>query len=532
MDPADDEEIVVERRSTRLVGIVVTLTLTFVLAGCDLAAISRINPAYEYGAPGVHRQHGGDVSDDGEIVVFTSEQVYDDEDTNGLADVIVADRNLGIQVRVSASIGGGAPNATAWDAAVSGNGRYVTWRSDASDVIAGDTNGVADVFRIDLETGITERVSVRSNGVQGDRPSRSASMSDDGRLVAFSSSASLIAGDVNTNEDVYVRDMDTGTTTRWSVRADGSELAGPSYHPHISGDGRSVAFASINPFDPGDGNGVPDVYLKAGDGPITWVSAPVGGKAPDGSSVEPAVNQDGTVVAFLSGATTFDPADGNGEDDVFVWEAGTVELVSASPHGVVGSGQAWAPSVDDSGNLVGFSSDSPELTDGAPDTQSLVRNRQERHTDLVSSSLTGEGGTDDDTLEAISGDGRSVVIRALSDNLVPDTIGSGSDILVKAYPFPRVTRTTPNVLAPGTTTTVTIEGKGFSGPLYVSLSANAGAALALSPPIPLSPTRIRLNVTVPAGAALQAHDLRVWNLGDHPDNAGAETTCYSCLQVG
>ena len=522
-------------RSRRRRAVLGALVLVVAAAGCDLAAISKVSGDDVVWTPSNPiLVSGGDLSDNGEIVAFVSNWAYDAADTNGLDDVIVSDRNVGVQVRLSSAIGGGAPNAKAEpDPSVSGDGRFVAWSSTASDIVSGDTNGVQDVFRRDLETGVTERVSVSSAGVEGSNWSRLPSMSYDGRLVAFSSMApNLVANDTNAASDVFVRDMVTGTTTRWSVDAGGVQGWGHSDVPEISSDGKWLAFGSSSVFDAADANGTYDVYLKQGNGPITWISVPAPGLRTDGPSTEPSVNEDGTVVAFQSSSSGFDEQDDNGENDVFAWEGGTVELISVTRDGGSGSGAASAASVDRTGNLVAFGSSSPELTDDAPSTQALVRDRSAGHTDHVSTSLTGDGGTAFDRPMAISGDGRSVLIRAGSNNLLPADLNPGFDLVVKAYPFPRVTRMTPNVLAPGTTTTVTIEGKGFSGPLYVSLSADSGAALTWSPPIPLSPTRIRLNVTVPAGAAPQAYDLRVWNLGDHPDNAGSETTCYRCLQVG
>lgn len=326
--------------------------------------------------------------------------------------------------------------------------------------------------------------------------------------------------------------MDLGTTTRWSLDATGAEGSRSSANPDISGDGTSVAFSTGSALDPADTNGLLDVYLKDERGSILWISRPASGRPADGFSHEAAVNEDGTVVAFRSDSSSFDERDHNGDFDIYVWEGGAVELVSVTPDGEVGSGRTTTPSVDSSGNLVAFGSDSPELTDRAPSHQALVRNRQEGHSDLVSTSLTGEVGNGYDNLEAISGDGRSVLVLAQSNNLLPDDPNPGLDMVVKAYPFPRITSVTPSVLLPGTTTTVTIEGKGFSGPMNVSLSPNPAAAVTTGGTLSVSPNLVRVNVTVPPGAAVHTHDLKVWNLGDHPDNSGAETTCYDCVQVG
>lgn len=528
-----------DRRSSRALVAAGAGALVVALAGCDLAAISKVSgevvsPAYD---PAY--LFGGDASDDGSIVVFESEWAFDPADTNEMSDVIVSDRTAGTQTRVSSAIGGGAPNADVESesdgAAVSGDGRYVTWTSAASDIVPGDTNGVDDVFRHDRTTGTTVRISVATGGAQANGPSGVSSMSDDGRFVAFQSDASnLVANDTNGRTDVFVRDMkESGTTTRWSIGPGGVQGTGNSTVPQISGDGTTVAFASMSAFDAADTNGLRDVYRKVGNGSITRISQRAGGPQSDGASTDPAINQDGTVVAFRSIASTLVVGfDDNAQYDIYVWEAGGLELVSMTSTGGVGSGNTYHPTLDDSGNLVGFSSTSPELTSGAPLTQALVRNRADKRTDHVSASLTGEVGNGVDSMQAISGDGRSVVVRAMSDNLLPDDPNYSADLLVKSYPFPRIASVKPSTLMPGTTTTVTIDGTGFAGPLEVSLSAHPSAAITLSAPVVLGPKRIRVQVTVPAGATAHTLDVTVRNPGVFESSSGAQTTCYDCLQVG
>jgi archaellum component FlaF (FlaF/FlaG flagellin family) len=131
--------------------------------------------------------------------------------------------------------------------------------------VPGDTNGTWDVFVHDRVTGQTTRVSVASDGTQGNGHSGSPSISADGRYVAFSSSASnLVPGDTNGRGDVFVHDRLTGQTTRVSVASDGTQGNGDSWWPSISADGRYVAFASeASNLVPGDTNGTWDVFVAA-----------------------------------------------------------------------------------------------------------------------------------------------------------------------------------------------------------------------------------------------------------------------------
>ena len=136
-------------------------------------------------------------------------------------------------------------NGTSSCPAISGDGRWVAFESSASNLVAGDTNGQQDVFVHDRQTGTTTRVSV---GPRAPRPTMTAaapSISADGRWVAFDSCASnLVAGDTNGVNDVFVHDRQTGTTTRVSVGPGGAQANAGSGAPAISADGRWVAFAS------------------------------------------------------------------------------------------------------------------------------------------------------------------------------------------------------------------------------------------------------------------------------------------------
>ncbi|MGH2537890.1 MAG: TolB family protein, partial [Candidatus Promineifilaceae bacterium] len=126
---------------------------------------------------------------------------------------------------------------------VSADGRYVAFTSGASNLVAGDTNGLFDVFVHDRDSGQTSRVSVASDGAEGNGVSDWPSISADGRYVAFQSLASnLVGDDTNGYLDVFIHDRDSGQTSRVSVAWDGDEGNGDSWEPSISADGRYVAF--------------------------------------------------------------------------------------------------------------------------------------------------------------------------------------------------------------------------------------------------------------------------------------------------
>ena len=146
---------------------------------------------------------------------------------------------------------------------ISANGRYVAFHSYASNLVPGDGNGQPDVFVHDRKKGLTTRLSVNSAGVEGNGQSYGPSISANGRYVAFRSYASnLVPGDGNEEPDVFVHDRKKGLTTRVSVDSAGFEGNGQSYDPSISANGRYVAFRSYaSNLVPEDGNGQPDVFV-------------------------------------------------------------------------------------------------------------------------------------------------------------------------------------------------------------------------------------------------------------------------------
>jgi Tol biopolymer transport system component len=152
------------------------------------------------------------ISADGRYVAFHSTATnLVSGDTNALPDIFVRDRQTGTTYLLSRDSAGGEGSA---EPAISGDGRYVTFNSDATNLVSGDTNGAYDIFVRDRQTGTTTLVSRSSAGVVGDEGSAEPAISGDGRYVAFFSSATnLVSGDTNGVSDIFVRDRQTGTTT-------------------------------------------------------------------------------------------------------------------------------------------------------------------------------------------------------------------------------------------------------------------------------------------------------------------------------
>ncbi|MBA2355242.1 MAG: PD40 domain-containing protein, partial [Acidobacteria bacterium] len=230
--------------------------------------------------------------------------------------------------RVSVASGDVQATAASDDPALSADGRVVAFWSRASNLVAGDTNATADVFVHDLNTRLTTRVSVSSAGVQGNGDSTLPSLSADGRFVTFVSNASnLVSSDTNSAVDVFVHDRTTAQTTRISVSSGGGQTAGAARDTAaISGDGRFVAFWSdAADLVAGDTNGVSDVFLHDRSlAQTTRVSAAAGGVQANDRSYRASLSRDGRYVVFLSTARNLAPGgDGGLTPDVFVLDRST-----------------------------------------------------------------------------------------------------------------------------------------------------------------------------------------------------------------
>ena len=280
------------------------------------------------------------ISADGRYVVFGSvASNLVATDTNGMPDVFVHDRQTGTTERVSVSSGGEEGNSVAGYGRISDDDRYVAFWSDASNLVPGDTNGFWDVFVRDLQTGTTERVSVDSLGQQGDEDSLNASISADGRFVVFESQADdLVAGDTNATWDVFVHDRSNGTTRRVSVDSAGTQAIGTSWGGWISADGRWVSFFSYSPdLVAGDTNGFPDIFVRDLQGGTTErVSLTASGGQTNGYSESPTISADGRFVAFLSAGSNLVAGDTNGQEDIFLRDRFAAGFASLCVPGVDG----------------------------------------------------------------------------------------------------------------------------------------------------------------------------------------------------
>ncbi|WP_232629100.1 hypothetical protein [Methylobacterium sp. Leaf118] len=228
-----------------------------------LSGKTRLISVATDGSQGDGASYEATASADGRYVVFTSNAGnLVASDTNGASDIFLRDKVTGVTTRVSLGSGGTQTDRNSFRADLSDNGRYVVFESLAGNLLANDTNGQVDVFLRDMATGTTKLVSANAGGVIGNAGSYNAGISADGRYVVFESEATnLVAGDTNSKSDIFLRDTLAGTTTRLSLAWNGAEGNQASNDPHISSDGRFVTFSSnATNFVRGDTNGNADVF--------------------------------------------------------------------------------------------------------------------------------------------------------------------------------------------------------------------------------------------------------------------------------
>lgn len=434
------------------------ITTTSISWGQEISRIS-VN---DNGNEGNGRSTRPSISADGRFIAFSSDaDNLVPGDTNLVRDVFLYDHQTDQVSRVSVDSAGNQSNGKSDRPSISSDGRYIAFYSDANNLIIGDTNLVRDVFVRDRQTGEVSRVSLGPGGIESNGKSDRPAISADGRYITFASDADNLIGinnDLNQFRDIFVHDRDpddngdftdtVGDTILISKGSSDNPVRGndDSGRPAISADGRFVVFYSdasnlvslvsvdlptfhatncplctgsrdifVRDRDP-DGN---QIFDEATDVITTRITI-TSNEGKNGFSSRPAFSGDGRYIVFRSASSSLVDGDNNNKNDVFLHElqTGTTTRVSVGPGGIESDGDSSVPSISSNGRYIAFRSDATNLSSGLPASveQVYIVDRDTMNIMIASTSNAGVAGSDDSSRPAISADGLTITFYSDAHN--------------------------------------------------------------------------------------------------------------------
>ncbi len=419
------------------------------------------------------------VSANGQYVAFVSmADNLVEGDTNGSSDIFIHDRQTGQTTLVSRALDS-TPAGGANSPSISADGRYVAFESWADDLVPDDTNDTTDIFVYDRTLDQTILVTRHTDGTQANSWSMLPAISGDGRYVAFASNAdNLIDEDIYCCQQIYLHDLETQETILVSRRSDGKQGNDGSTYPTISADGRYVAFESeatnliVEKDTNGGGVNGSDIFVHDRQtGETTLVSRHSDGTQGDYASVLSTISADGRWLSFQSFASNLVDDDLNGVADIFVHDRQTGETTVVSRHSDGTSADAWSygNAISGDGQFVVFDSSAANLVDNDDNAASdiFVHDRQSgqtilvsRHTDGTQGNNMGGGSGISARSVSISADGQVVVFESDATNLIDDDDNNARDIFAhEVTDLPTATPTATSLptstITPSATPTMT-----------------------------------------------------------------------------
>ncbi len=451
------------------------------------------------------------ISREGRYVAFTSlASNLVGDDSNGLQDVFVRDRQLGTTTRVSTASNGAQADGVSGEVAISPDGRYIAFSSNAGNLVANDFNGVKDVFLKDLQTGTVERVSLGADDgttSEGVRDSDHPSVNEGGRYVAWDSP------DENFNGKVYVRDRQQGTTQLVSVDNAGATGDSRNEYPFLSADGQYVAFSSDDLY----ADSFFDVVVRdrvagithrlnlSAQGQVANFASGFGGTRISGN---------GERVVFVSSADNLTAGDENNQADIFsnlAHAASAPDRLSLASNGAEADLGGRSPDISDNCRFVVFTSLATNLATG-DGLDVFVRDRFLGSTARIATT-NGQAASGDNP--RISGNGRWIAFSSSSSNLAPGDGNNLRDIYVVQHPLAPVPGTVtcvePGFGARGKSVTATVLGSGFAGTQAPNLPGVFSGEGVSVQTLSATSTAIGVRLTVASAAAAGYRSVVVTN---------------------
>lgn len=387
------------------------------------------------GVQGNHISDWPSISTDGRFVAFSSDSSnLIPNDINNYLDVYVHDRQTGETTIVSVDSSGTQTTiGGSHFPSISGDGQFVAFMSGSSEFVPDDNNNSGDIFVRDRYANITSRVSVSTSGQEGNYQSLYPSISADGRYVTFYSEAfNLVPDDNNNSGDIFVHDRQTSVTTMVSINSDGDQGNDYSLFPVISADGRFVVYESVaTNLVPGDTNNVRDVFIYDRQASTT-TRVSVNSFGVEGNSVSGTtdISADGRFIVFSSSSTNLISEDSSGFR-VFVHDrlAGKTSLVSNRPPGTDVSYYADSASISADGRFVAYRI-GPIVVPSENDVFIFLHDGETNSTTVIAQGSVGELGNTAPGNPDISAGGRYVAFDSSASNLVPGDTNGVSDVFV------------------------------------------------------------------------------------------------------
>ncbi|MBB6544848.1 PD40 domain-containing protein, partial [Thalassotalea piscium] len=294
--------------------------------------------------------YGPSVSDDGNLVVFTSAATsldIEQNDINNREDIYLRNRSAGTTKRISIAGDGTEGDRNSGDAVISGDGKFIAFSSDATTLLPTDTDTYDDVYRYDILNDSLELISVDSNELKNAyRPSIAPSISSNGNLIAFQTTGSLAITDGDTRDDIYVRNVSAGTTVQVSLNENGVNTEGWATNPSISADGSRVAFSSTYDSFTSDKPDATNHEIFVRDlisGTTVMASHAYDSSFPgDGDALLPKLSANGQFIVYYTDRQEINALDVDNLDDVFMYDLLSTTTVKISEP----AGQHYTSDVD------------------------------------------------------------------------------------------------------------------------------------------------------------------------------------------
>jgi hypothetical protein len=384
---------------------------TFIRDGNTTTLITKSSPKNLNSAASFSQR--GTTSTDGRYLAFQSlARNLTSNDNNNFQDVFVTDWNTGTTTLVSTNSNGGLANDFSSNPILSGNGRFVIFRSNATNLVAGDDDLAVDIFRKDLLTGQTLLITRNSQGEQLNANSYPLAISDDGNYVLFGSQATN-TGTVNTlGFQIYRKNITTGELVLAGSDNTGNPISVDIYsdspNEHMSGTGEWFVFASgQSNLDPHDTNNSTDIFLKnINSGTLSRINVLTDGTEGNNYSTQPVISKDGSHVAFITKATNLVDFPPDALTIVVLLNLNTGVMTGIVPPE---SGFVQQVNIDGDGSHVVYSIfNSVYLWNKSTGTSELI-------------SVNDAGDTSNDFSEnlSISADGKAVLFNSYANNLYP-----------------------------------------------------------------------------------------------------------------